>query len=373
MLYAIFSIPLEMKDRVLKIFGGLRESVDVILIMNDVEPYIDLSFFYVTGLESGIFEGCAALLWPDGSVELIVSDLEETSASKACAEISTFRTKGEKEVLLKERLNGIGTIGLNGSALTYRNLLTLNKLVPEVRYEDIHPAIEKARLIKDEEELKRIRKACRIVSMVAEDIPDFVKEGMKEHEAAAEIVFRMQKMGASGTSFDPVVAFGSNSAEPHYSAGTGILKRGDPALFDFGARYRRYVSDITRTFFAREVSDRWERVYEVVMEARAAALEQIRAGADASEVDAAARKVIDSTEFRGRFIHSLGHGLGLSVHDGGRMAPNAEMKLEENMILTVEPGVYLPGEGGVRIEDDVRVTRGGYELLTTASRDLTVI
>lgn len=373
MLYAIFPIYLKMKDRVLKIFGELHQPVDVILIMNDVEPYIDLTFFYVTDLESGIFEGCAALLWPDGSVELMVSDLEETSASKAGAEISTFRTKEEKEMLLKERLKDLDTLGLNGSALTYRNFITLKKLLPDLRHEDVYPAIEKARLIKDEEEIERIREACRIASLVAEEIPDFVKEGMKEHEAAAEIVFRMQKMGASGASFDPVVAFGSNSAEPHYSAGTGILKRGDPALFDFGARYRRYVSDITRAFFAREVNMRWEKIYEVVMEARAAALEQIRAGAVASEVDAAARRVIDSTEFRGKFIHSLGHGLGLSVHDGGRMAPNAEMKLEENMILTVEPGVYLPGEGGVRIEDDVRVTRNGYELLTTASRDLTII
>jgi len=372
-LYALLPIRKEMNSRVKKIFSELSDQVDVVLLMNDVEPNIDLSFFYVTGLDSGIFEGCAALLWQDGSLELLVSELEETTASQAGVSVTTFKTKKQREELLKETLKGAKTIGLNGAGLTYRNMLMIGDLLPEVRPVDVHPAIEAARLIKDQEELERIREACRIVSRVADEIPLFLKEGMREYEAAAEIVYRMQRMGASSPSFTTLAAFGVHSAEPHYMGGSGVLRRGETALFDFGALYHKYASDITRTFFAREVSERWERVYEVVMEAREAALREMRSGVEAQSVDASARHVIDSTEFRGRFIHSLGHGLGLSVHDGGGMSPGAEMRLRENMVLTVEPGIYLYGEGGIRIEDDVLITKNGYEMLTDASRDLTVI
>jgi len=327
----------------------------------------------VTGLESGVFEGCAALLWPDGSLDLVVSELEETTASHAEAEVSVFKTREQREEVLTELTKGVGTIGLNGAGLIYRNLLAISGLLPNARQMDVHQAIENARLIKDQMELERIREACRIASRVADAIPLFLREGMKEYEAAAEIACRMQRMGASSPSFTTLAAFGSHSAEPHYMGGEGTLRSGDPALLDFGALYHKYASDITRTFFAGEVSERWERVYEVVMEAREAALREMRTGADAELVDASARRVIDATEFKGRFIHSLGHGIGLSVHDGGRLSPRAEMQLKENMVLTVEPGIYLPGEGGIRIEDDVRITHDGYELLTDASRDLRVV
>lgn len=362
-----------MRSRVEHIYQHVEDEVDAIVFMNAVEPNIDLSFFYVAGAESGIFEGCAAILWPDGGLELIVSELEETSARKLDAEVKTFKTNGERVELLKESLASVKTLGINGSALTYGNLKKLRKALPDFTEVDLSKHVEKARMIKDSVEVDRIREACRISCRVADDIPNFLKEGMREIETAAEISYRMQRMGASGPSFDIVAGFGENSAEPHYLPGTRALKRGDAALIDFGAIYRKYCSDITRTFFAREASERQERMYEVVREASEIALSTIRAGLPAKEADASVRDFIDSTEFRGRFIHSLGHGIGLSVHDGGGMSPVNEAILEENMILTVEPGVYVPGEGGVRIEDDVRITKNGCELLTNASRELTVI
>ena len=362
-----------MRSRVKDIYSRLDEEVDAIVLMNGTEPNIDLSFFYATGAESGIFEDCTAILWPDGGLDIIVSELEETSARKLDAEVTTFKASEKRTDLLKEILSGVRRMGVNDSALTYGNLKRLKDACPDAEDVNVSKAIERARLIKGPQELDRLREACRIASLVADDIPNFLKEGMSESEAAAEISFRMQRLGASGTSFDTIAAFGENSAEPHYTVGSKFLGRGEAALFDFGAVYRKYCSDITRTFFTRGVSERQERMYEVVREANEIAVSRMRAGVPAKEVDAVAREFIDSTEFEGRFIHSLGHGIGLSVHDGGSLSPVTDMVLEENMILTVEPGVYIPGEGGVRIEDDVRITKDGCEVLTTASKDMMVI
>ncbi|NYT11217.1 MAG: aminopeptidase P family protein [Methanomassiliicoccales archaeon] len=362
-----------MKSRVERIFQQLGEGIDAVIFMNATEPNIDLSFFYITGAESGIFEGCSSIIWPDGRMELIVSELEETSSRRVSAEIKTFKTTEQRAELLKESLNGVKTLGINGAALTYGNLKKLKETVPDFTEVDISKTVEMVRMIKDEEEVERIRKACQIASRVADDIPNFLKEGMRESEVGAEISYRMQRLGASGPSFDMIAAFGENSAEPHYLAGDRPLNRGEVALFDFGALYRKYCSDITRTFFAREASEKQERIYELVRDANELALTTIRAGIPAKEADAAARELIDSTEFKGRFIHSLGHGLGLSVHDGGSMSPVTDIVLQENMILTVEPGIYIPGFGGVRIEDDVRITKEGCEVLTNASKELMVI
>ncbi|MFP4196289.1 MAG: M24 family metallopeptidase [Methanomassiliicoccales archaeon] len=362
-----------MKERVDRVYSQGEEELDAILLMNDVEPNTDLSFFYVTGAGSGVFEGCLAVLWPDGGLDLLISQLEETSARRTDGQVQVFSKGQEREELVKELLGHGKRIGVNGSGLTYRNAMTVQKWLPEAELVDVHEWFESARMVKDQRELENLREAGRTASQVAEEIPLFLKEGMTEAEAAAEISYRMERRGASGPAFDTVAAFGAGSAEPHYSPGNVPLSRGDAALFDFGAAVRRYRSDITRTFFSREATERQERMYQVVRGAQEAALEEIRAGASSVAVDAAAREFIDSTEFQGRFIHSLGHGIGLSVHDGGRLGPNGDMELKENMVLTVEPGVYFPGEGGVRIEDDVRVTRDGHEMLTHATRDLMVI
>ena len=170
------------------------------------------------------------------------------------------------------------------------------------------------------------------------------------------------------------MAFGKNSAEPHYIAGNSKLARGDFVLMDFGAQYKRYRSDITRTYFCGEPSEKQRRMYEVVAEAQRRGLNAIRAGVKASEPHIAAAEYIDSTEFKGLFTHGLGHGLGLATHDGGGLNPRAEnVVLEEGMVLTVEPGVYVPGLGGVRIEDDIVVRKDGPEILTGASRDIIVV
>jgi len=361
-----------MKERVLRIFKQVPKDVDAIIIMNDTTPNLDLSFFYATGLDSGLFEKCAVILWPDGRSEVITSSLEETSAQGTQSEVIVFNKKAEKEQIITDALKGVKNVGISGSGLTYRMLQEVHKLT-KAGLTDVTKAIEHARQIKDAQELERTREACRIASQVGDMMPEMLREGMTEFEVAAEVNYRMQKGGASDTAFATNASFGPNSAEPHHSTGPSKLRKGQFALIDFGALYKRYCSDITRTFFIGSATEEQKEMYKAVQEAQLAGFAAIRAGVNGKAVDAAARKIIDATKFKGLMIHSLGHGLGLSVHDGGMMSPEVDLILEENMILTVEPGVYIRGKGGVRIEDDIRVTKRGCEVLTTASRDMMVI
>ncbi|HOB37799.1 MAG: M24 family metallopeptidase [Methanomassiliicoccaceae archaeon] len=360
-------------NRVQRIFSRIDEPVDAILLMSSEEPLIDVSFFYATGIKGGLFEECPAILWPDGRLQLITSRLEETSARTSSAEISVFANKAERDALLAEALRGVGRLGINAAGITHANAMLVRRMAPHAQLTDVGDAIKAARLVKDEDEIDAIRKACDIASRVADEIPSMLVEGVSESEMGAEIAYRMQKLGATGTSFDTISAFGAGSAEPHYHTGDRKLRPGEPALFDFGCKYDRYCSDITRTYFLGSVPEKFERVYQVVLEAQQKALDAIRAGARGRDVDAAAREHIEGSGFPGGLIHSTGHGLGLAVHDGGRMAPNDDLVLEENMVMTVEPGIYIPGEGGVRIEDDIRVTKDGYEMLTSADKRLRAV
>lgn len=361
-----------MKERVLSIFQNVPEALDAIVLVNDVEPNLDMSFYYVTGAHSGLFEQCAVVLWPDGRSQLFTSYLEETSAMTSGSEVKSYRKNAERDQLLSLALKGAKKIGICGSGLTYRMLQEVRKWT-SAEMVDVWKAVEAARLIKDEAEIENLRMACGIASKVGEKLPSILRSGMTEFEAAAEVSYLMQKMGASAPSFATNASFGPNSAEPHHSPGDDRLRSGDTVLFDYGALFRRYGSDVTRTLFFKKISKKQRRMYEVVLEAQLAGIESIHAGANGKDVDAAARRVIDSSEFKGLFIHSLGHGIGLSVHDGGRMAPDLDLVLKENMVLTVEPGIYVRGEGGVRIEDDVRITKEGCEVLTSAPKELQVV
>jgi Xaa-Pro dipeptidase len=362
-----------MKARAQRIFSRLVEPVDAILLMNSEEPLLDASFFYATGLKGGLFEECPAILWPDGRVQLITSRLEETSARTSSAEVTVFSNKAERDALLADALKGVQDLGFNAAGIIHSNVGAVKRAAPHARLVDVGDAIKAARLVKDAGEIDAIRRACIIASKVADEIPSILREGISESEMGAELAYQMQKLGATSVSFETISAFGPGSAEPHYLPGDRKLRPGEPALFDFGCKYDRYCSDITRTYFLGSVPKKFERVYQVVLEAQQKALEVIRAGVKGSDVDAAARDHIESSGFPGGLIHSTGHGLGLAVHDGGRMAPNDSLVLEENMIMTVEPGIYIPGEGGVRIEDDVRVTKDGYEMLTSADKRLKAV
>ncbi len=351
-----------------KIFSALKTDVDAVVLMNGTEPNIDNSFFYATGITSGLFEGGIAIVKP-GGVTVLSSMLEELSARKAGLRPITYSSLKESTDLTVKKLKGMKRIGVNSSSLTHENYKFIRKCAKGARLVDISKAVQQARMIKDQEEISRIRKACEIASKIADQIPDFVRTGQLETEAAAEVNYRMMRRGAEGPSFPTNASWGPATAEPHYVPGSRKLKKGQLALFDFGALYKRYCSDVTRTYICGAPNRNQKRMYEVVLEAQLAAIDAVHDGARGKKIDAAARSVIEKSEFKGKFIHSTGHGLGLSVHDPGGMGPNRDMTLKEGMVMTIEPGVYVPGFGGVRIEDDVLVTKGGCKILTNASKD----
>lgn len=361
-----------MKSRIEGVYDWVQEDLDAIVILNSVKPHVDKTFFYLTGLLDGLFENCGLIAYPDNTAELCTSKLEADSAKKADMSIKVMEDREELQEWLEQNLSDMDKIGVNASELTYR---AFNKIddATDAEIIDISDAIVEARNRKDDTEIEILNEAGDIASEVAEEITEHIQVGMKEYEIAAEISYMMKKRGATGDAFEVIAGSGPNSAEPHYTAGEREIQRGDFLVLDFGALYKRYRSDITRTYIIEEASDKQKRIYETVLEAQKVALEKIEPGVEGSKVHNAAKEVIDSTEFEGKFIHGLGHSIGLSTHDGSGLSPNVDVELEPGMVFTVEPGIYLSGYGGVRIEDDIVVTEDGYEMLTNADKEMKVL
>lgn len=363
-----------MERRIKKIYNILDKKPDVILIKNSREPYIDDNFFYFTGLQKGLFESTIAILYPEGNIDIITTELESELAKKADANILIYRDAESYKKYLKKCLSSVKNVGLNFNGISLKNFLNLNKIFPDINFNDISKSLMKTRLIKDETEIDLIKKACKISDKVIKEIPHLLKENIYEFELAAEINYLMQKYGADKAAFDTISSFGKNTAEPHYSHGDTKLKKNDFVLCDFGACFKRYNSDITRTFIFRNASKYQKNMYKTVLEANKIGLDMTKAGLKASEIHKEVHSFIEKTEFKGKFIHSTGHSLGLSVHDcDERITSNSQLILEENMVFTIEPGIYIPGFGGVRIEDDVLIKKKGVEILTKSPRNLIVI
>jgi Xaa-Pro dipeptidase len=364
-------VVIELKERIKKIFSFLEEKPDLILIQNPYEPYIEHNFFYVTCLEKGIFEGCSAILYPDGNMELIVSELESQTALNVKADVKIYENKHEYKSFIKESIGMVDTIGLNYDGISFSDFLKIQKMLPDANFNNVSKSLMKARAIKDKNEINLIKKAAIIVDKVVEKIPDVLNKVTREYELAAEIDYFMQKNGADKAGFETISSFGKNSSEPHYSHGDTLLKNGDFVLCDFGARFKRYNSDITRTFVFGKASSLQKKMHKVVLDAQNIAFQKIKSGVKGKDVHNLVYDFINNSEFKNCFVHSTGHPLGLAVHDVGvGLNAGEENLLEENMVLTVEPGIYVPGLGGVRIEDDIIVKKDGLEILTKSCRNL---
>jgi Xaa-Pro aminopeptidase len=361
-----------MKTRVEKIFGRLDPKPDALVLANSTDPHLDQSFFYLFDVPSGLFEGSVAVAHPDGQLDVLSSPLEAESAEDAAKRDPHVKIhvvkREEADPLLAKLLAGSKTVALHYREVTHDWYVRLGKALPDAKWTDASDAIRHTRVTKDAAELERLKKAADIGSAVGREIPSVLKDGMTELELAAEMEYRMNRHGASGRSFSTIVAFGPHGAEPHYQPGPTRLRSGDSIVCDFGAIHARYVSDITRSYHFGKRDDEMMRVHETVEKAQRAALDAIRPGVPGKEVHLAAERVINDSPWKGRLIHGVGHSIGLAVHDGWGYGPTVDEPLEEGMAITVEPGIYLPGHGGVRIEDDVVVTKSGFEFLTTAPR-----
>lgn len=263
-------------------------------------------------------------------------------------------------------------LGLESHNLTYAayqqlsNLLDL-ELLPLVDY------VEKQRLVKDEEELSSLRKAAAIGDRVFQDILSFIKKGIKERDIAAQIVFQLKKYGCDKESFDTIVLAGENAAYPHGLPGERVLSSGDMLTMDYGGFFNGYAGDMTRTVAIESADNRLRNYYAILLEAQMIGLEKVSAGVAAVEVDKSVRNFLHQYGLDQYFVHGTGHGVGLEIHEAPRLSRSSDIILQENMTVTVEPGIYIPGWGGIRIEDTVIVKAHGYERITHSDKELILI
>lgn len=340
-----------MKQRIQSIFAHADDEVDVIVIMNGAA--VDHTFFYVTGCQNGLFEQSAAIIYPDGSPEVICPELEATAAGP---DAHVYHNKEEKRALFDEFL-AADAVGVNAPSISYRDATWLRECCPHASLIDVSSAIQQARMVKDEQEIRAIRQACQIAADVAGGLPGYLDDDVTESQVLAEVQSALGKCGAT-SSFSPIVAFGCHSALPHYTTGQAVLSW--PALIDFGARCHRYCSDMTRTFVG---GSEQEEVYATVQQGQQLAFDMMAPGMAAREVHMAVNDFFTERGYP-EMPHSLGHSLGLEVHDGMSLGKESDIILREGMVVTVEPGIYLKDRWGIRIEDDVLVTQGGIDILT---------
>lgn len=265
---------------------------------------------------------------------------------------------------------GAGRVGFESEHVTVGQLDRLREAAPGVDWVPVAGAVERLRTVKDEEELAAIRRAAALADRTFREVLAEVRPGVAERDLAAELEYRMRRAGAEGVAFDTIVASGPRSALPHGRAGERRLQPGDLVTFDFGARVDGYCSDCTRTVVLGRADAEQRRIYALVLEAQEAALAAVRAGVPGRQVDAAARGRIEAAGLGERFGHGTGHGVGLEVHEAPRLNRTSEDVLAAGMVVTVEPGVYISGWGGVRIEDLVVVRGDGAEVLTPFTKEL---
>jgi Xaa-Pro aminopeptidase len=263
-----------------------------------------------------------------------------------------------------------------GIAAEHLSLAGLNKLataLPDALTVPADSLLAELGWVKDAYEIKQIAKAAQIGDIAFERVLGLVKPGVREREIAAELEYQMKMLGATKPSFDSIVASGYRSAMPHGEASDKKIDKGDFITFDFGAVVNRYVSDMTRTIVVGKATSRQKKIYNIVLKAQKAGVAKVRAGVKASAVDEACRKIITKAGYGKEFGHGTGHGIGVyfdPIHQGPRLAAISEDKLKVNNVITVEPGIYITGWGGVRIEDDVVVTRTGCRVLTKSPKYL---
>jgi Xaa-Pro aminopeptidase len=329
-----------------------------------------VSIAYLTGFWTEPHERLMGLaLTPAGAV-LVVPGLEVESASRAVGEVEVVGWRdGEDPYAAAGRALGDAarTVAVEKSHLTLAVAENLRTAVGIVEFADLGPTIRALRLHKRPDELERLQRAAAITDRVAAEVIGSLEPGTTEIEVANRVAALIGAEGAT-LSFDTIVQSCANSAEPHLRPTRRRLEQGDLVLLDFGAAWEGYKADITRTVVLGRPDARQREVHQAVLDAHDAGVAAIRPGVQAGDVDRAAREVLERAGLGEYFIHRLGHGLGLEAHEDPSLDPGSTVPLEEGMVVTVEPGVYIPGWGGVRIEDDVVVEAGGARLLTGADR-----
>lgn len=325
---------------------------------------------YITG-----FTGSSGVVIISGDRQVLVTDFRylEQAATQApnfeLADGSSDIIGKVKEVVADLKIQNLGFEAMGMSYFEYQEyhkqvgtVATMKPLLQGI--------VEELRVYKDEEEVGMIKKAAEMADAAFEHILTFIKPGLTELDVALELEYFMKKLGSEKNAFDFIVASGPRSSLPHGTATNRVIQSGEFVKMDYGAVYKGYHSDITRTVVVGEPNDKMLEIYGIVKKAQLAVLDQIKAGMTTAEADMIARQIITDAGYGPNFGHGLGHGLGLEVHESPRVSFRDTNTLKENMVVTIEPGIYLPQWGGVRIEDDVVITKDGCRILTSATKEL---
>ena len=312
----------------------------------------------------------ALLIFKDRA--LLITDSRYTE--QAAAEAPDFEIICQKDGLWKKvsecvNKGEIKVLGFESNAVLYETYEKLRKLMGQVEFKGVK--LDELRQVKDEEEIALIRKACEIADSAFLDIIEFIRPGISEIEVAARLEQYMRSLGSERPAFATIVASGKRGSMPHGIASEKLIVSGEFVTMDYGAVYKGYHSDITRTICVGKADDEQRRVYEAVLSAQLMGLSNVTAGASGKAVDKAARDCLKAAGLDEYFGHGLGHSLGLEIHEEPRLSPKSNCEhLLNNMLVTVEPGVYIPGWGGIRIEDTVLVKDSGGEPLTLCTKQL---
>jgi Xaa-Pro aminopeptidase len=274
------------------------------------------------------------------------------------------------KICQKEEINALA---FEESFVSFSEYTVLEDLIEESALVPVSGMIEALREVKDEAEIALIQQACHIADQGFEHILKMVRPGMTEIEVANQLDFFMRSLGATSVSFDTIVASGLRSAMPHGVASEKVIEQGDLITLDFGCYYQGYVSDMTRTFAVGDPGEKLKEIYQIVLEAQEKVLAVAKPGMTGIELDAIARNHIASFGYGEAFGHSTGHGIGLEIHEGPNVSFRAEKAFVPGNVITDEPGIYLPGIGGVRIEDDLLITESGNQVLTHSPKELIIL
>lgn len=328
---------------------------------------------YVTGFDD-VFDSminAACLVTPE--IARFYTDRRYSEAAQSTAEGTPWTVRVPAESLYIDACqelhdDGVDELALETSVPYGRFKFISEQFLGSVRV--VEHLVEEIRQIKEPAELTRIEAAAKLTDRAFDHILGFVRPGMSEREVALELEFFMRRNGSDDIAFDPIVASGPNSAKPHAGVSDRLLAEGEFLKMDFGARIEGYCSDMTRTVMIGKATDRHRKIHDAVLAANQAGRDAVRPGVPGKDVDAVARKVLEDLGFGEFFTHGLGHGVGLDIHELPTLGPRGHDSLRSGTVATIEPGVYIPGFGGVRIEDLVAVEETGGRVLSSSPREL---
>lgn len=346
----------------IKKFFEVNKKVDWVLIFNSRYPFLDKNFFYFTDFEDG-FENCGFLFSKKRKI-LLLNKMEAEKLKNKDFEITIFKSKKDFFKKIKELIKN-EDLGINCNILNYNFIKDLKRF--GIKWKDVSKELEEVRRIKDADEIKNMEKASKITCKIFDEILKEIREGIREFYLK-NLILKLFIEKNCKIAFEPIVAFGKNTAIPHYFSGKDKLKKNSAILIDLGANYKNYICDFTRSIYFGKPSNFFNQIYEKVKKVELSCIERAKEGFKAKNFYKYVKKIFG--KYEKNFLHALGHEVGLEVHEGIALSPDNNLKLKQNMAIAIEPGLYFNKKFGIRIEDTIIVKKKKAKLLTKYTREL---